>query len=80
MDTAGHQRFSGPPDVWWKGPPQFIAVVLILMSDGCGFVRNHIRENPDATAPATANNTDTTNNHNLWARILLPLDARISNE
>jgi hypothetical protein len=59
MDTAGHQRFSGPPEVWWKGREQNSALVLILMSDWCGFGLHQINENPDATTPSTAKETNT---------------------
>ena len=79
----GHSR---APTVFWafergQGREQNSALVLILMSDWCGFGLHQINENPDATAPSTAKETKLLRqNHNLWADILLPLDAGTANE
>ena len=45
MDTAGHQRFSGPSKEG-RGYGSFIANALILMSDWCGFVPTPYKREP----------------------------------
>src|ERR1035437_1028934 len=60
LETAGYQRFSGPPDGWWQGLDCFIIDALILMGDWCDFIdtsklRTWVRKRLSNTALSTTN-------------------------